>query len=99
MDTSTERQPRPEERASHDFGMDRSLSTTVVLAVSRARGVEPTELPPLAEVIDPDALDALFAPDGREALLDARVRFEFADRTVCVRRDGEVLVRPLVGAH
>jgi len=99
MDTPADRQPHPEERASHDFGTDRSLSTTVVLAVARARGMEATELPPLAEVIDPDALDALFAPDDRQALLDARVRFEFADRTVCVRRDGEVLVRPLVGAH
>lgn len=99
MDTPSGGQPRPEERASHDFRTDRSLSTTVVLAVSRARGVEPTELPPLAEVIDPDALDALFAPDGRDALIDVRLRFEFADRTVCVRRGGEVLVRPLVGAH
>lgn len=97
METPTDSRPSPEERATHDFRTDGSLSTTVVLAVSRARGVEPTELPPLAEVIDPDALDALFEPDGREALVDARIRFEFADRTVCVRRDGEVVVKPLVG--
>jgi len=99
MDYPSGEQPRPEERASHDFGTDRSLSTTVVLAVARARGVTATALPPLAEVVDPDALDRLFTPDRHGGPVDGRVSFEFADRAVTVRRDGEVLVRPLVGAH
>lgn len=41
------------------------LSRAVVDAVAEAEGVDPTDLDPLYGVIDPDCLDALFAPHQR----------------------------------
>lgn len=43
---------------STDDGFDGDISIAVVTAIAAKRGVEPTELPPLYESIDPDALDA-----------------------------------------
>jgi len=40
--------------------MGESVSMAVVRAVSAVEGREPTSLPPLANVLDTDALDALF---------------------------------------
>lgn len=61
-------------------------------AVARATGVDPAALPPLYDVVDPDALDALFAPtvgdaDGRSGI---HVRFTYVGLDVVVRGDGEV---------
>lgn len=94
MDSPSDGCSPPEERVLHDSSVDRSLSTTVVLAVSRAQGVEPTELPPLARTVNPDALDKLFqtTDDGRSPV-DGSVRFEFDGQQVCVRSGGEVTVR------
>lgn len=53
--------------ATSGIDQNDSLSEAVVEAVADAEGVEPTELQPLYDVIDPDALDSLFRPqfDGR----------------------------------
>lgn len=81
----------------HDSSVDRSLSTTVVLAVSRAKGVEPTELPPLARTINPDALDRLFqTTDDGGSPVDGSVSFEFDGQRVRVHSGGEVTVRSTV---
>jgi len=50
-------------------GQSEDLGTTIVLEVAKALDTEPTELSPsLYELVDPDALDALFeaASDGSE---------------------------------
>lgn len=44
----------------YDIEGDESVSTAVVCAVSAVEGREPTSLRPLADVLDPDALDSLF---------------------------------------
>ncbi len=44
----------------YDIGMDESVSVAVVQAVSAVDGREPQSLPPLANVLDTDALDSLF---------------------------------------
>jgi hypothetical protein len=36
----------------------------VVLKIAEQKGVEPTELPPLYDTIDPEALDALLTADA-----------------------------------
>lgn len=65
-----------------------SPSISVVLAVADREGVDPTELDPsLAEVVDPDALDAVF--DGGDAR-DGTIRFEYHGYRVEVRGDGTV---------
>lgn len=57
-------------------------SDDVVDVVAAARGVDPMELDPLYDVIDPDALDAVLARDT-----DVEVAFEYADCLVVVRPD------------
>lgn len=44
----------------YEIGSDDSVSMSVVRAVSAVTGREPCSLRPLAEVVDPEALDSLF---------------------------------------
>lgn len=46
----------------YDIGVDESVSRAVVRSVSAVEGQEPLSLPPLATVLDTDALDVLFEP-------------------------------------
>ena len=48
----------------YDIGVNESVSTAVVRAVSAVEGRGPQSLPPLANTLDTDALDALFDPRG-----------------------------------
>lgn len=72
---------------------DCSLATTVVLAVAEVADTTPTELDPLHDVFDPEALDRIFADRERGAATD-RVSFDYAGYRVTVYRDGETLVQP-----
>lgn len=77
-----------------------SLSTGIVMAVSLATGREPTDLPTLWEVIDPEALETVFEPGvafGREP--NAQVSFEYAGCRVVVRDDRSLVVSPTLVAH
>lgn len=71
-------------------------STVVVMAVATITGQEEGAVEPLGTVVDPDALDALFAPrlDGT-ARRGGRVSFRFADFDVTVA-GGEVRLAPLL---
>jgi hypothetical protein len=79
--------------ADADFGGegDRAPSDAVLDALATATGVDPLDLPPLYERIDPDALDRLFrrAEDDDADLL---VEFGVDDWNVFVRGDGRVRV-------
>lgn len=67
---------------------DGPVSRTVVRAIAEARETSPLALPPLADVLDPDALDALYA--GERAA--SRVTFEYAGYSVAVAPDRTVTV-------
>lgn len=56
----------------------RSVSEAVVKAVADAENVEPIELQPLYDVIDPDALDSLFRPHAARG----RITFQYHGYTV-----------------
>jgi len=74
---------------STDSGFDGSVSIAVVTAIARRRSVEPTELPPLYEAIDPDALDALFESTRRGGPRHGRIEFTYDGHAVTVEcRDG-----------
>lgn len=62
-----------------------SVSMAVVHAVSAVEGRDPRSLDLLADVLDPDALDALFSPqaDGTPRL-GGRVTFVYSDCRVTV---------------
>ncbi|ADB59615.1 hypothetical protein Htur_0718 [Haloterrigena turkmenica DSM 5511] len=69
---------------STDDGFDGDISIAVVTAIAAKRGVEPTELPPLYESIDPDALDALFAPTRTGGPRRGRLEFTYDGHAVVV---------------
>lgn len=79
-----------------DGDMTDSASRRVVREVAEATDSDPSDLPPLYEVVDPDALDGLFRPrtaasettDTGVAGSGPVVRFSYAGREVSVRRDG-----------
>ncbi|WP_226482057.1 HalOD1 output domain-containing protein [Natrinema amylolyticum] len=69
-------------------------SEAVVTAVATLCESEPAELPPLYEVVDPDALDSFVEHAQRAA--DAgthRVWFTYEGFDVGVRTDGEIRIR------
>jgi hypothetical protein len=69
-------------------------STAVVETVGDAVGCDPMRLPPLYDVVDPDALDTLVrSTDTRGTDQHTSVSFRFADRQVTVRSTGELVVR------
>ncbi|WP_121822015.1 HalOD1 output domain-containing protein [Halostella salina] len=71
-------------------------SERVVESVARTEGVDPVDLqPPLNDVVDLDALDALFAPVGGVPRTDGRVEFRYDDYLVAVDADGTVAVEPV----
>lgn len=73
---------------------DATPTRAVVETVAEARGCGPTDLPPLNEVVDPDALDRLFA-DARSGRprRGGHLVFHYAGCTVTVLGTGRVVVR------
>lgn len=68
----------------------------VVLAVADAKGVSPVALPPLNDVLDPDAFDAIINSFDEEAPWDhGRVTFTYSGYTVVVNGDREVSITEL----
>lgn len=63
-------------------------SNAVIEAVAEAENADATDLSPVYDAIDPDALDALFT--GR---CPGEVAFDYEGYTVIVREEAEVTVR------
>lgn len=59
----------------YEFGTELSPSMAVIAAVAEARECEPTELAPIYNVVDADALDAL---GSRQPPGEQRVNISFA---------------------
>ena len=76
--------------ASYDGGVPVYLA--VVEAVAAERGVDPLSLkPPLYEVLDPEALDALCDRPKRTGA-PVRITFSYAGCTVIVDTNGSIVV-------
>ncbi|UPW00026.1 hypothetical protein M0R88_16110 [Halorussus gelatinilyticus] len=71
-----------------------SVAEAIVTAVSSASDADESDLRPLYDAIDPDALDALFRPvrSDTSRQREGRVVFEYGDRKVCVESGGTVRV-------
>ena len=80
----------------YEIGPNESVSTAVVRAVSAVEGRAPDSLPPLATVLDPVALDGLFAPqfDG-EARTGGRISFVYSTCRVTVDNGEYLTLHPL----
>ena len=71
---------------------DGSLVTVIVETLAEATGIDQTELPPLYEFVDPDAINALFERHGGAEGADALLSFQVDTWNVFVRADGRVRV-------
>lgn len=67
------------------------VSTAVVLTVAALHDCDPTDLPPLLNAVDPDALARLVTHD---ATTETVTTFVYADCTVTVRSNGDISVTP-----
>lgn len=68
-----------------------AVSERVVHAVARARDVDPLELDPLYDTVDPDALDKLFGTStASDSTVHGRIVFGVAGCEVTVYSDGSV---------
>lgn len=83
-------------RAVHDWGRGESLSTTLIVVIETVANAHPSELPPLYESINPDALDHLFeSTDAADRHATGRLTLQYAGFLVTVHADGEIVFRPL----
>ena len=77
----------------YKIGTDEPISTAVVRATSAVTGREPCSLPPLADVIDPDALDSLFGPQYNGVTRPGgRLSFTYSGYQVIVERNEYVYI-------
>ncbi|RKD93354.1 HalOD1 output domain-containing protein [Halopiger aswanensis] len=64
---------------------DESLTVQLVQAIADAADVDPVDLsPPLYDVVDPEALEALFAPTDGGTTRRGRIEFSYAAYRVTV---------------
>ncbi len=75
---------------------DKSISTVIAETIARHKDVDPVDLDPLYTTIDPEALDALFAPlNNGKARASGQIRFTHAGYKVTVTSDRTVDVKPI----
>lgn len=75
-------------------GATQSVSTEIVMGVVCASGIDPTQLhQALHEVINPSALDALFASTAGTSRSHGTVRFSFHGYHVSVTADGTITLQ------
>ncbi|KAB1185049.1 MULTISPECIES: HalOD1 output domain-containing protein [Haloferax] len=70
------------------------LSTNVVLSIAAIEDIRPTQLPPLAQTIDPDALDTVFKCSD-----DAVLSFSYAGYRVTLDALGSLEIVSLDDAQ
>jgi hypothetical protein len=66
------------------------VSTAVVEKVAESKGIPHTELPPLSDVVDPDALDAIYTAGPTST--QPAVQFTYAGCHVVVRSSTDIEV-------
>jgi len=80
----------------YDIGSNESVTSAVTRAVSAVEGREPCSLQPLADVLDPDALDELFAPrPGGRSRTGGRISFIYSDCRVSIDNGEYLILQPL----
>lgn len=67
-----------------------SVSEAIILALAGMDDIDPLEIPPLAESVNPIALDSLFEDDS----FSGSVTFHYEDFEITVTSDGEITIAP-----
>lgn len=70
----------------------RRVDVSIVQAVADRRGIDPSELPPLYEWVDPEALTRLFDPPAHRSAGGYRLVFTYAGHTVTVERNDDLSI-------
>lgn len=78
----------------YDPGTDAAPSETLVIGVADIAGVDPLDLDPLFDAVDPDSLDE-FVESGAEPDVGGRMEFTFADHRINVHASGLFEIRPI----
>lgn len=68
---------------------DRSTSTTIVFAVATVLEEDPVTLEPIAEYVNPDALDVFTT-----AATDGFLSFTYADCRISIESNGNIQIEP-----
>ncbi|WP_254864078.1 HalOD1 output domain-containing protein [Halovivax gelatinilyticus] len=81
--------------------MTGEFGVRIVTEVAEREGVDPTMLrPPLHDVIDPEALEALFAPTPTsDRTAGGSVTFAYCGYDVTVAADGTISVSEIAPSH
>ena len=77
------------------FDVDESPSHGVIRAIATVKGVDPTDVDPLYDFIDPDALNTMFDDTTEARESDLRVSFRIEDSKIEVSGDRRITVRPV----
>lgn len=64
----------------------------IVETIAAKDGVDNSDLPPIADVIDPDALNELFDSIDEAHRSDAHFQFEYCDYTVHITGDQTITI-------
>jgi hypothetical protein len=85
----------------HDATSPRPLSETLIIALAVIRNIDPTvESIPLADAVDPDALDLLFADThGGKERSEGYVVFTTAGLEVFAHANGHIFIRERTDAE
>lgn len=75
--------------AAIERGMEDGVVLSIIQKVATKRGVEPTELPPLSETIDTDALTALFENSSKNNLC---IKFEYCGHIFTINDSDNIAV-------
>lgn len=80
----------------YEVGKSEAVSTAVVRVVSAANGRDPCSLPPLTDVLDPDALDRIFSSQQNgEPRTGGHVSFVYEHYRVTVDNGEYITARPI----
>ncbi|MEF8914613.1 MAG: HalOD1 output domain-containing protein [Natronomonas sp.] len=81
----------PDGCRSHYDPESMPVSMAVIATLSKLTGRSPTDLPPLHEAVDTDALDEVFR-NGRDSNGDISVTFSIIDHTVTVNAPDRITI-------
>lgn len=80
---------RAEKRTSFEWSGSESPSTTVVTEVAEVTGTDAQSMTPLYEVVDPDALDSLFARAHPSTDGSIACEFQYQGYSVVLEGNGQ----------
>lgn len=78
--------------AEYESESDVSPTDVIIEALAEAAEIDPVDLPPLYEFVDPDALNQLFGEHDGAVHADALLSFQVETWNVFVRSDGRIRV-------